>query len=116
MKIIKRSIFITMVSLLISVASIPLLHSQASVIDAIVYFSEDGNIILSFSDAGQAAFVSIKNGKLLIGTYAIDENHTHILFLAQSNEGEIYAENKFEILSEGVIQDVVSGQLFYRNS
>lgn len=111
----KRSIFITIISLIISVATISPLHSQASVIDAIIYFSEDKNTILSFSDAGQAAFVSIKNGKLLIGTYAIDQHQTYILFSAQSNDGEVYAENRFEILSDTIIQDVASGQLFYRN-
>ncbi len=112
----KRTIFLMLLTLSIfSVVGYNNLYSQGSTIDSVVYFSEDGNIILSFSDGGQAAFISIKNSKLLIGTYAIDEHHTYILFLAQSNDGEVYAENKFEIISEDIIQDLISRQIFYRN-
>ncbi len=111
----KRSIFITIISLVISIATIGPLHSQTSVIDSVIYFSEDGDIILAFSDGGQASFISIKNNKLLIGTYTIGNNGHHILFLAQSNDGVVYAENKFEILSNDIIQDINSSALFYKN-
>lgn len=110
----KRTLSILTICLAASLMSNSSLNAQSYAYDAVIYISEDGTIVLACADDGQAAFMSIADQRLLVGSYKIADDYNSFMFLAKDAKGSIYAKSEFKILSEDMIQEVNTGVLFYR--
>lgn len=109
-----RTISILIISLALSVVTTNMLHAQGYAYDAVIYVSEEGTTVLACADDGQAAFMSLTEQKLLVGTYKISDDYNSFVFLAKDTFGVVYAQSEFRILSENIIQEVNSSIKFYR--